>query len=245
MVKRYYLIVSCILLIFLIYNINAAQESLGNFRQNDCVNLIQTCSNCTSNNITSVLYPNSTQALGLESMTKTNSVYNYTFCYTSALGIYTINGLGDSNGVDEIWVYDFEITPTGNVLNTSQGILYIFMLIVMLLIFAFTLYAAVVIPYQNNRNSYDEIIQVNWKKYLKMFAGGISYVSLVWIVYLAWNLSYGYLQMRGVGTFFKYIFTLMIGLSLPVFASIVILFTVSFINDKKIQSFINKGIPTG
>lgn len=230
-------------LVFLIGIVGASQESLGVFQQGKCINLIQTCSNCSFVNITSILYPNSTQLLGNSVMTATGSVYNYSLCSASVLGIYTVNGIGNPNGVDEIWIYDFEVTPTGNKLNIEQAMLYTFMLIVMIGLFAFSLLASIKIQGGNSRNSYDEVIKINWKKYMKLFAGGLSYVFLLWIVYLAWNLSYGYLQMRGLGMFFRYVFTILMGLALPVFAGFIILSAVAYVNDKKLQGLINKGIP--
>lgn len=106
---------------------SAAIESLGTFEHNECINLIQTCSDCTYNNITSVIYPDSTQALGQVIMTQTGTVYNYSFCNTTILGTYLVNGIGDSSG-DTDWNYDFEVTPTGETANEYPTILYLLIL---------------------------------------------------------------------------------------------------------------------
>jgi hypothetical protein len=86
---------------------------LGTFKQYDCVNLIQTCSNCSYVNISSVIAPNSTSLLGESDMTKVGTVYNRTFCLTSLPGDYIVNGHGDVNGNEEIFAYYLIITPTG------------------------------------------------------------------------------------------------------------------------------------
>lgn len=122
-----YILFSLLVITALIFSmiplINAEIQSLGNFKQNECVNLIQTCGNCTYVNITSVLYPNSSQVLGETEMTKSGTRYNYTFCSTSVLGTYIVNGVGDSNGVNTIWNYNFFVTTTGvnreSILNNS------------------------------------------------------------------------------------------------------------------------------
>lgn len=239
--KKLFLLLFAILLVLPF--ITSAQDSLGTFRINTCVNLIQTCSNCTSNNITSILFPNSTQILGLSSMTVNGSIYNYTFCQNNTLGTYTVNGIGNPNGVSEIWVYTFDTTPTGNVFNSSQGLLYLFMLIVFIGLFLFSLYSATSIQAGNVRNEDGEIIQINWRKYLKIFAGGLAYMFFVVIIWLAWNLSFAYLQMRGLSTIFRYLYRLTFAITIPVGLLTVTLSIIAFLHDKKIQEALQRGIP--
>lgn len=127
-----------LVIVLFAYPVNAQEGFLGTFEQGQCVNLIQTCSDCTFNNITSVMYPNSTQALGQVAMTKSNTNYNYTFCSTSVNGIYNVNGKGNANGELSIWVYDFEISPSGQSgsSNTSYFI-FIIGLIYVIALFGF------------------------------------------------------------------------------------------------------------
>lgn len=61
------------ILIFILPMISAEVQTLGTFKINDCIVLKQTCSNCSYVNITSVLYPNSTEALGQVQMTKSRT----------------------------------------------------------------------------------------------------------------------------------------------------------------------------
>ena len=106
-------------------------------KQNTCLNLIQTCGLCTQNNITNVLYPNTTQAVGIVEMTKDGGVYNYTFCNTSEIGTYVVNGIGDleGDGIGVIWRYTFEVNPTGGLeKNTTMFLIFIFVSTGLLLI---------------------------------------------------------------------------------------------------------------
>ena len=98
----------------------SATDTLGTFKQNDCVNLIQTCSNCTEVNITNLVYPNSSIALNDVTMTKVGTAYNYTYCGTSIVGTYFVSGTGDLDGLDTVWTYTFEITPNGESLSVQQ-----------------------------------------------------------------------------------------------------------------------------
>lgn len=91
----------------------AQQTTLGTFKQNDCVNLIQSCDNCTYTNITQVNYPNSTIAISNKVMTKSGFNYNYSFCSTKPTGDYIVYGVSDLDGKHTVWAYNFMITPSG------------------------------------------------------------------------------------------------------------------------------------
>lgn len=119
--------------IFFLSLASASIPSLGTVQQNDCINLLQTCDDCSYNNITSVSYPNrTTNALSLEvEMTRDGTEYNYTFCNTSALRTYVVHGHGDTDGTDT-WNYMFEVTTTG---NQSNIVIPIFLLIAAVTLF--------------------------------------------------------------------------------------------------------------
>jgi hypothetical protein len=101
----------------------SATQTLGTFKQGESINLIQTCSNCTYVNISTIQAPNSTIILNNKQMTKTGTQFNYTLSSQTLLGNYIVCGFGDLDGVITSWCYDFEITPTGNTQNTSQSII--------------------------------------------------------------------------------------------------------------------------
>lgn len=129
-------------LLFSAVCITAAMSSLGTFKQYDCVDLLQICDNCTYNNITSVVYPNSSIALNEVKMTKIGTQFNYSdFCLTTETGIYKVNGFGDLDGKETVWVYDFTITPSGKVSSSflnNPFLLILFGLGLILFIFAYS-----------------------------------------------------------------------------------------------------------
>ena len=94
-------------------------QSLGPQRQNSCVDLKQTCANCTFVNVTAVIYPNSTQALGESEMDKIGTQYNLTFCSTDALGVYIYWTFGDPDGTDTVSGVSFPVTTIGT--ETTEG----------------------------------------------------------------------------------------------------------------------------
>ena len=109
----------------LMENVSSEVESLGVFKKDNCITLKQTCGNCTYVNITSVLYPNSTQILGQQNMTRLGTDYSYNFCNTSELGTYIVLGKGDVDGSDTVFAYDFTVTRTGEELSIASSAVYI------------------------------------------------------------------------------------------------------------------------
>lgn len=91
----------------------ASQETLGTFKQGECVRLLQTSPDATYVNISSIVSPTSVILLENVAMQKTGTEFNYTFCNTTELGTYVVNGFGDDGGDVEIFVYDFDITREG------------------------------------------------------------------------------------------------------------------------------------
>lgn len=110
--KRSILII--VLLLAVLPMINAEVQTLGTYKQNTCVSLVQTCTNCTYVNLTSVSIPTSGITTLEAPMTQTGYNYNYTYCTTSALGKYIATTCGDVDGVNTCVSYDFLITPSGS-----------------------------------------------------------------------------------------------------------------------------------
>ncbi len=136
--------------IVLISFASATIQTLGTFQQGEDVNLIQTCASCTYNNITSILSPNSSELIGNFEMTQTGSVYNFTLDggNTTRLGEYIVNGLGDIDGTDTVWNYNFFITPTGQTLDNSQSLLILGLIVILILVTCAFLFAGYKIEYR-------------------------------------------------------------------------------------------------
>lgn len=93
--------------------VKAEVQTLGTFQQLSCVNLIQTCGNCTAMNL-SVVNPRSEVVIPTNTvMTKTGTLYNYTFCNTSVLGQYIYNTVGNPDGIMTTQPVNFVVTTTG------------------------------------------------------------------------------------------------------------------------------------
>lgn len=176
---KYKFLLFLIIGIFLINFVSASfgfgdGQSYGIFEKGSCINLIQTCNNCTYLNISSILYPNSSSAISNVAMTQTGTEYNYTFCDTNETGQYIVNGFGDPNNITEIWNYNFLITQNG--LPDSGGIIAVTFIILLFIILGGLLFT-----------SFTTISRVAYKEFYVMdviLAIG-TYLSLVLYNYLS------------------------------------------------------------
>lgn len=122
----------CIILLVGIVNAeenNCGSQSsfLGTFKQNDTIQLLQICDDCTYVNFTSMKYPNGEYESFNLGMTKTNQNFNYTFSNTSKIGCYIYTVAGDKGGIYTMESIYFEVTPSGYV-NTLGFYFLIFIL---------------------------------------------------------------------------------------------------------------------
>jgi hypothetical protein len=109
------IILTLLLGMFLISFVSAPIQTLGTFKVGEEINLMQICASCSYNNITSVLSPSSRELIRNSPMVADGSKYNFTLLggNTTAAGEYIVNGIGDLDGTDTVWNYNFFITPSG------------------------------------------------------------------------------------------------------------------------------------
>jgi len=128
----------CFYLIFLLLifvPIISSQETLGIFEKDNCIQLKQSCADCTYINFTRVSYPDSSLALENVEAEKIGSVFNYTFCNTSKLGTYVVEGIGDVEATETVFAYDFRVTLNGK--EPAEGITVVVYTLIFILFIAF------------------------------------------------------------------------------------------------------------
>ena len=118
LMKKEILILACMFsILFLAAGVGATVETLGTFKQGTYIELLQSGSNFTFCNISSVRNPDSTSISSTKNvqMTKDINEYNYTLdsVYTDNLGTYIVNGFCSNGTSDIVWAYDFKVTPSG------------------------------------------------------------------------------------------------------------------------------------
>ena len=91
----------------------ASASTIGTFSPNECVELTQTCANCTYVNI-SVLTAKDNDGGSITllkniNMQKQGIYYNYTFCNTGYIGEYSYVTFGDPSGFIDVETVTFTI----------------------------------------------------------------------------------------------------------------------------------------
>jgi hypothetical protein len=222
--------------------VSAVVETLGIFKQNECVALVQSCANCTYNTITSIQTPLS-QIISLNAvMNKNGTFYTYDFCNTSINGNYIVNGIGNPNGEDTIWAYNFIITPTGYDNTTAQGLIYVFLLLVSIVFMIIAVVGAVKI---NPANEYDiggKIMSVNYGKYLKMGLFFVSYLLFILVAFLSWQIADSFLMVTTMTWMFHTFFIILVSLLAPIFIAFVVLALVKWTADLELWKLAERNL---
>jgi len=216
-------------------------ESIGAFKYDSCIDLIQTCGNCTYNNVTSIQYPNTTRIDVDDSMTQDGSVYNYTNCFPALSGEYSINGIGDENAINKTWNFKLFLSSSGLVPTTSQSFMHGIILFILIFFLSLTFFFAITID-GKNKFTMGTVVRINFNKYLKQGLFFISYLLLTFMFGMTWVISDNYLNFV-IGTqIFSLIFTVLwIGI-FPFFILFVTFSIISWVLDLKLQNLMKRNL---
>lgn len=240
------LILGIFLLSLVSAEIDLTNGGTSAYKKGKCIELQQTCSNCTYVNVTTITYPNSTLIFINDVMTKTGTKYNYSFCSTSPLGRYRYSVLGDKNGISSTEEGFFEITPNGDVLNTQKSILYIALSGILLFFFILIIYFAGKLPDSEIRNDDEELIGINNLKYIGSILIFVNWMILISIFYITSNLAYAYLGEVLFADILFMLFKVCLSLTLPIVIIWFCWIIYNIFKDKKLKRLISKGIyPSG
>lgn len=216
-------------------------------KQGDLVILRQTCGSCSYVNI-SVYYPNSTKVVDNQAMTNAGGGYwEYEFSYTSSLGKYDYPTCGDISGVhtcsDSEGLPYFEVSHTGKELTSAKAISYTVIFIISVLIFIGLLWIGLVLPSGNKTDEFTGyVIAIRNLKYLKYVLLGFSYITLLWLSYFSWMITYAYLDFEFLSSIFRLIFTFLAILTLPLFILFVWITITNLIKDSQVGDAIMRGL---
>lgn len=229
------------LLIFLLIIIPSVSsiEELPTVTQSVCIDLPQSDVAVLTQNITFIKQPNGNNQLINSPMTQfAQSGWNYTYCNTSQIGQYQVNGCSEV----DCWNYFFYVTPNGDTMSTAKSVTYSLMLAIVILLFFGFAYGFTVTPFDNNRNQDQEVISINYKKYFKVFCFAMAYSCLSAIFFFAWNISWAFLNFGGIANIF-YFFYYLLSLGLKIMILLIPLAVGLMIrNDKRIQKLLDRGI---
>ena len=221
--------------------VSAETSSLGNIEQGSCIDLYQTCDDCSYVNLTSIKYPNGTIETFNLAMTKVNQDFSYNFCNTTQVGDYSYTVAGDKGGVFSTEVIEFSV----NKLELPTMLLYFFSLGLLIGLFILTLLAIPKLPSEDNYDDEGILISINQLKYMRPVLYMVGWMILIAIVFTGSNMAIAFLGTNLLGNILFTIFQIMFALTLP---GVVLWFIFIFYNifqDKKMKGYIERGMEFG
>lgn len=217
--------------------------NIGTVKQNQCVQLIGLCDNCTYMNVTSVSYPiNKTFVLfGQFAMTKNGGTFNYSFCNTNQTGEYVYTICGDLNGNNACDDASFTSTPNGNILQTSGSIVYISLFIILISLFVAIIFGINLLPDSNAKAMTGEILSISYLKYLRPVLWFVEWMLLITILYISSNLSFAFLGEQLFAQTLFVLFRICFWMTLIVIPIWIIYFYNMIGTDKELQRMMERG----
>jgi len=232
-----------IILIFVLFFISLISASPGIYKQGQDINLIQTCADCTSINVSKITAPNGTILISNVQMTKDGSAFNYTLnsSFTNDLGTYHISGIGNPGGTNEVWTYSFFVNYKGDTISSAQAMLYIGFIVVIILVFIFTLAGISKLPKGNEKDEFGRILSINKLKYLRPALWFFEWMLFIALLFLTSNIAFAYLNEQMFANILFVLFKITFGITPLIVIVWIIWIFVEMFHDKEFQNMLNRG----
>ena len=191
-----------------------------------------------------VMYPNDSVMVENVQMTNAgNGTPNYTLPDDETIGTYSSHAYCCQAASCESTTFNFQITKSGSELSTSQGIIYVIVLIIAIGLFFACMYGAFKIKWGNiwdvdNRS----IISINDFKWVKLICIVFSYILFMWVIWLIYGVTENFLYMEFAARFFYMVFWILLAFLFPVLVVSVILCLVVWFDDRKMDKLIKRGL---
>ncbi len=152
----------------------------------------------------------------------------YIWCNNSVLG-------GSVRGT-------FEVTKTGEKLETSEALIYLIVLMASVSLFVLCLWGAIKTVWKNPRNDENKIIDISYLKYVKISLCFLSYALLIWITNIMVLITNNLLNSSVAFTFFKVVYTILISMFYPIILGVLFVIAMNILLDKKFKRLLERGI---
>lgn len=213
---------------------------MGSFQQDANVTITETCPTCTFINV-SVKNTTSDFIITSQNMTLSEGTFSYLILggNHSALGTYYVEGYSN---LDNPFRACYSITNIQRETSTSESILYIALLVICILIFVFSLWGAIVLPFSNRKNAFERVIGITWAKYWKIGFITLTYLMFTWMMNLAVSITENTVSLTQFGGFFEMTFNILMALSYPFFITMFLFTNYVLIKDLKLNKLLLRGV---
>jgi len=244
MVKKLFILVTLVLLLgvtsvtAVFFEQNTDIDLRHSVRVQDAITSTATC------NIT-IFDPDDTVLVGFQGMTfdSFSQTYNYTLnnTATAQFGAYSYDITCVDNGFNKTLTFNFNVNPAGRDFTTAESLLFIFILLISLTFFGLTLFFSIRIPFRNERDFEGKLIKVNFAKHIKLLLITATYTIFVWLTWVTWHITAGFVELTGVSLFFLHLHRASISFLWPAFVVILMWILVTFLLDLKIDKALKEG----
>lgn len=212
-------------------------ENLGEYDPTECVNIRQSCPDCTFVNA-SITYPNSSIAVANVTLSSVGSGgWIYQFCTTNLKGRYDVFGIGDPNGtIDEFATY-FLI---GKQAPTGESLLYLVFVILLSLSLLVLFYFIFVLPAGNERDSRGFEKKIVKLKYIRVFFMSLAYGILVVLLNLLNGLAVQFTSFSIFAGTLGFLFEVALRIAWPVYIVLFIWVGYMLIHDSNVNRIISR-----
>lgn len=187
-------------------------------------------------------FPNSTDYVVDSSMTNQNNGYfNISLDQTETLGLYQwtafcCDGASCAAGYGEV-----QVTPSGTIPTTAQGILYFVTLLVVFIVFGLTLYGAITIKWGNPTSAETgKVVSVSDLKYVKVGLWVVAYLFFVFIMAIMKGITGNFLVFNDAFKFFEIVLEVSLILIYPILIAGAWIVIFNVFADKKTYSFLER-----
>ncbi len=241
--KTFFLILGILLVLPLIVAQTYQKETIIDLKIPFEVNGSVASSSATCN--ISINYPNGTYLKENVSMTnRDNGDFNITLIATetSQLGGYEWRAFCCDGTNCAVGYGNFLITPTGEILTTAKGLVYILLTVLIFFLFLFVLYVNIALPMKNEKDNRGQTIKIIKKKYIKIALIPVTYSLFVWFLNLLLSVSNNLTGKFNIYyNLISFFFLFFLRLSWVVWIVCLVWFMFSWIRDlnwnKQIQKF--------
>jgi hypothetical protein len=208
-----------------------------------CYNNGTYCSGSAVCNI-SVFSPTGEVLVNNLEMTNQNAFFNYTLSdsNTSEFGDYEYRIMCEDSGLSNFGIFAFEVTPSGTSPTTAHAIFYVIAFIFSIVFFLLALLGGIKLPWKNNYSEDGYLVNISDLKYLKLFCWFFAYICLIWLAWLGRAVNNMFLFVDAGTGVFDGIFYFLMAFFVPVFFLVAFVGFVRYINDKKFQNLLGRGV---
>jgi len=231
--------------IFLLTFVSPSTQSLGTFKVNSTIALVQGCDNSTYSNISLVYYPNGTTSINSENaMIPSGDFYTLSYTKNQIYGTYQVYGHCDENGVDTLWAYTFTINYSGKDYPTDVIWLYIIAILTEGALIYLCIKGVMNIPRENPKDEYGDILSISKLKYFVYALILGAWFLTAGIFFILSNVAVYYFAESLIYKLFLGLFTVMMRLGIVLVILMGIYVFLKILDDGKVKELIERGLPT-